>query len=169
MAVRVPTAPTLNHVGITVPEIDKAIEWYCGVLGLNLIGGPLQVGKDDEPFGEVLSDIFGPEWGDLKVAFLSGPDGVGIELFQFVLPATVQPQQVEYWRTGPFHICLTWPDATALAEHIAEHGGRRRSKVWTLFPGRDVVYCEDPFGNLLEISSASFERTWANRGSDANE
>ncbi|MFE7422432.1 VOC family protein [Rhodococcus sp. NPDC057529] len=159
------STPAFNHVGITVPDLDEAVEWYRQVLRFTVLGGPIQIGKEDEPFGEVLSDIFGAEWASLRVAFLATGDGTGIELFQFLSPATTQPDRVEYWRTGPFHVCLTWPDVAQLAGHIERHGGKQRSKVWTLFPGRDIVYCEDPFGNILEISSGTFDQTWANRAS----
>ncbi|MEN0136151.1 MAG: VOC family protein [Rhodococcus sp. (in: high G+C Gram-positive bacteria)] len=158
-----PAAPAFNHVGLTVPNLDEALDWYHRVLNFTVLGGPLQIDKDDEPFGEVLADIFGDDWGSLRVAFLTTADGTGLELFQFLAPATTRPQEVEYWRTGPFHVCLTWPDVTELAEHIVRHGGKQRSKAWTLFPGRTVVYCEDPFGNILEISSGTFDQTWANR------
>ncbi|KAA9157775.1 hypothetical protein FPZ12_024355 [Amycolatopsis acidicola] len=161
------TAPVFNHAGVTVPDLDAGIAFYQGMLGLNLLGGPLEIGREDEPFGEVLGDIFGPRWARLRVAFLSTREGTGLELFEFVRPATVRPDEVEYWRTGPFHLCLTWPDVSELADRIVAGGGKQRSKVWTLFPDCDVVYCEDPFGTLIEVSSRSFERTWANRDGGA--
>ncbi|MFC9556888.1 VOC family protein [Rhodococcus sp. NPDC056960] len=163
MTTSLPTAPAFNHIGITVPDLDAAVDWYSTVLQFTVLGGPMQVDKQDEPFGEVLGDIFGSDWGSLRVAFLATADGTGMELFEFLAPATVRPDEVEYWRTGPFHVCLTWPDVASLARHIADNGGKQRSKVWTLFPGREVVYCEDPFGTILEISSGTFDQTWANR------
>ncbi|MFF0815566.1 VOC family protein [Rhodococcus sp. NPDC003318] len=163
-----PISPTFNHVGITVPDLDRAVAWYRDVLHLEVVGGPLEVHADDKPFGEVLQDIFGSSWGGVRVAFLATSEGVGFELFEFVEPATVTTK-AEYWRTGPFHLCFTWPNVAELVHRICEHGGRKTSKVWTLFPSRDVVYCEDPFGNILEISSGSFERTWANRDTNDNE
>ena len=30
-------ARALNHVGMTVPDIDRAIDWYSAVLGFQLI------------------------------------------------------------------------------------------------------------------------------------
>ena len=59
------------------------------------------------------------------------------------------------------------PDIEGLAARIAERGGRVRSEVLTLFedaPYR-LVYCEDPFGNIIEIFTHSHEQTFANRQS----
>ena len=48
---------------------------------------------------------------------------------------------------------------------VAARAGRRTSRVWELFPGEPyrTCYCEDPFGNAIELYSHSHERTWANR------
>lgn len=163
MTTQLATPPAFNHVGITVPDLDAAVAWYRDMLRLNVLGGPMNISKDDEPFGEILSDIFGADWAGLRVAFLTTADGIGVELFEFTSPVTPDADEVEYWRPGPFHLCVTWPDVEVLARHIAANGGRQRSKVWTLFPGRSVVYCEDPFRNIIEISSGTFDQTWANR------
>ena len=53
-----------------------------------------------------------------------------------------------------------------LAQRIAEAGGRMRSsRVWPVFEGEPyrTCYCEDPFGNVVELYSHSHERTYANR------
>ena len=70
----------------------------------------------------------------------------------------------EFWKTGIFHICVTDPEIELLAERIGKTGGRQRSKVWKLWPDKPyrVCYCEDPWGNVVEISSHSYEQTWAN-------
>jgi hypothetical protein len=36
---------------------------------------------------------------------------------------------------------------------IAESGGKQRTKVLELIPGKPykIAYCEDPFGNIIEI------------------
>ncbi|WP_431272020.1 hypothetical protein [Dankookia sp. P2] len=75
-------------------------------------------------------------------------------------------ENFQYWRTGVFHFCLIDPNIEELARRIAEHGGQQRSKVWSLFEGEPfkAVYCEDPWGNLIEIYSHSTELMYANRG-----
>ena len=90
---------------------------------------------------------------------------MGIELFQFGQPETIRREDnFEYWKTGIFHFCLTDPDIETLARRIDETGGKQRSKVWQLWPDKPykVCYCEDPWGNIVELSSHSYEQTWAN-------
>ena len=48
--------------------------------------------------------------------------------------------------------------ATALS------GGKRRTDIMELVPGsgKKICFCEDPFGNVIEIYSHSYEQFWAN-------
>jgi len=54
--------------------------------------------------------------------------------------------------------------AAKVAEIVA-NGGLKRSEIWDLFPDEKVLvcYCEDPFGNVLEIISQRYEQALANR------
>jgi len=36
----------INHVGVSVKDLDKAIEFYTSVMGWELIGGPLPIKND---------------------------------------------------------------------------------------------------------------------------
>jgi hypothetical protein len=99
------------------------------------------------------------------VSHLATANGVGIELFQFVVPASEPAKDnFQYWYTGVFHFCLVDPDIEG-AKRIADMGGKQRSEIWTLFEGEPfkAVYCEDPWGNLIEIYSHSTELMYANR------
>ncbi len=58
---------------------------------------------------------------------------------------------------------VTDRDVRSRAMQIAANGGKQRSKVWEFLPGCEIVYCEDPFGNIIEICSRSYERFWCNR------
>jgi hypothetical protein len=47
---------------------------------------------------------------------------------------------------------------------IVENGGKQRMPVREYYPGEKpyrMVYCEDPFGNLIEIYSHSYELTYS--------
>ena len=51
-----------------------------------------------------------------------------------------------------------------LAEKIVAAGGKQRMPVREYFPGEKpyrMVYMEDPFGNILEIYSHSYELTYS--------
>ena len=88
-------------------------------------------------------------------------NGIGIELFQLLDPPHEKREpSLEYWKSGFFHICVTDPNIEALAERIASSGGRQRSKVWRIDSRTEdyrLCYCEDPFGNIIEIYTHNYE------------
>jgi len=155
----------ITHVGVTVTDIERAIRWYGEVLGFHLLAGPVELVSDDSHFGLIARDIFGPEFRNGRLAQLTGSNGVCVELFQFNDPASVRRNDnFEYWKAGIMHFTIIEPAIEDLVGRIAATGGKRRSQVWTLFPGKPykIAYCEDPFGNIIEISSHSTEQTWSN-------
>jgi len=49
----------MNHVGLTVGDIDEAVDWYAKVFGLELLDGPMHcdttttgAGRRREVFGD---------------------------------------------------------------------------------------------------------------------
>jgi catechol 2,3-dioxygenase-like lactoylglutathione lyase family enzyme len=155
----------MNHVGISVTDIDAAVKWYHEVFGCDIVMAPIAAKDDGSYFGEILEDIFGKGFDEVKLAHLTTGDGIGIELFEFAKPKPERrDDNFEYWKSGVFHICLTDPDIEGLTKKIALTGGKQRSKVWKLWPDKPykVCYCEDPWGNIVELSSHSYEQTWAN-------
>jgi len=159
-------AHCLNHVGVSVPDIDAAIAWYREVFGFTVIAEPVVVERDGSHFGELASDICGAEFQGMKIAHMVTGDGVGFELFEFLEPAHERRKDtMEYWKNGFFHIAITHADVDAKVAEIVSAGGCKRSQIWELFPGEGikVCYCEDPYGNVLEIISHRYEQVLANR------
>jgi catechol 2,3-dioxygenase-like lactoylglutathione lyase family enzyme len=157
----------IAHLGITVPNLDEAVDWYSRVLGFRLIApvGEVVI-ADGGHMAELCADIFGADLKAFRSAHLSTAGGVALELLEFVDPAVEPPvDNFEYWRGGFSHLCVVDPDIEGLVEKIVANGGRRRTKVWTMFEGDPykLAYCEDPFGNILEIYTHSNEQTVANR------
>lgn len=109
------------------------------------------------------TDVFGPNWTSFRICHLSTVDKIGIEIFEF--PNNEKPKNnLEYWKTGIFHFCITNPDIEGLAKKIAESGGKQRMPVRYYYPGQKpyrMVYCEDPWGNIIEIYSHSYELTYS--------
>lgn len=157
----------VTHVGLTVTDIEAAAKWYREVLCCRHIIGPVHIKNDGSQLWKVFKGIFGDRFEEGYVCHLATANGVGIELFQFVTPESEPASNnFEYWKTGVFHFCVVDPDIDGLARRIADHGGKQRSDVWTLFEGQPfkAVYCQDPWGNLIEIYSHSTELMYANRG-----
>ncbi|MEM8809679.1 MAG: VOC family protein [Cyanobacteria bacterium P01_G01_bin.38] len=160
-----PYPRTINHIGLTVSDLDKAINWYQEILGYRLILGPLDILPDDTHFGQLAKDLLGDRLCHGRFAHLATGNQVGLELFEFGDPeAGPRSGEMEYWKNGYFHICITDPDIEGLAKRIVASGGKQRSQVWEIFPGseRYLVYTEDPWGNVIEIYSHSYELTWGN-------
>jgi catechol 2,3-dioxygenase-like lactoylglutathione lyase family enzyme len=154
----------ITHIGATVADIEKAIQWYHDILGFESVVGPFNVVADESHFGQIAADLW-PGFGGVRVAQLAGANGVCLELFEFNKPATaVRENNFEYWKTGPNHFAIVEPAIEDLARRIAESRGKLRTRIWTLFPGKPykIAYCEDPFGNVIELYSHSTEQTWSN-------
>lgn len=162
-------AHTLNHVGVSVPDIDAAIDWYSRLFGFVLIGAPAEVRPDGTHFGDLSSDICGDRYGGMRIAHMVTGDGTGFELFEFLEPKPERrADTMEYWKNGFFHIAITDPDVEGKVAQIEAEGGLRRSKIWELIPGQKirVCYCEDPFGNVIEIMSHRYEQAILSGGGD---
>ena len=164
MADQYPHAVT--HIGLTVPHLDRAMRWYQEIFGFEVLVGPVDLVTDESHFGEILRDIFGPKFHKGRLAQITGANGVCIELFQFDDPKfQARDDNFEYWKPGLFHLAIIEPHIEDIAQRIAGSGGKLRSKVWTLFPDKPykIAYCEDPFGNIIELSSHSTEQIWSNQ------
>ncbi|NGO46398.1 VOC family protein [Streptomyces ureilyticus] len=153
-----------SHVGTTVTDLSRAIEWYQEVLGLYLLRGPLEVIEDGTPLADAAAQIYGVGFQRFQFAHLCGADGLGVELFQFDNPqSTPRENSFEFWRTGINHFALTTRDVDELAEAIANHGGRRRSPTVVIDAdkGYSIAYCEDPWGTVIEVCSHPYAQMWA--------
>ncbi len=40
------TPRAMNHAGLTVTDIDAAVEWYCDVLGCTVVMAPMEAHED---------------------------------------------------------------------------------------------------------------------------
>ncbi|WLR54668.1 lactoylglutathione lyase family protein [Mesobacillus subterraneus] len=154
---------SFSHIGLSVPNIKEAVSFYTEVLGWYVIMEPSDVIEDDSPIGQMCTDVFGEGWGQFKIAHLATSDKVGIELFEF--PSNEAPENnFEFWKTGIFHFCVQDPDIEGLVEKIIAHGGKQRMPIREYYPNEKpykMVYCEDPFGNLIEIYTHSYEMTYS--------
>ena len=156
----------INHVGLTVPDLDKAVDWYQSVLGFRVLIGPYEISVGDSYGSRMLKDFFGPELKTLRMVHMSMGNGVGLEIFEFVEPRTQLPKSdFEYTRGGFYHICVTDPNVEGLVKRIVESGGKEISQVWEIYRGSGfkAVYCKDPFGNVIEVLSHAYGRVWSKK------
>jgi catechol 2,3-dioxygenase-like lactoylglutathione lyase family enzyme len=165
----------MNHVGISVTDIDAAMAWYHDVLGFTIITTPTDIiVNNSTSMGLLLGQMYGPEMKHVKMAHMTAGNGIGLEFFQFIDPPTQRynitsgtNEKFDYTRAGFFHICVTDANPEDLVQRIVQTGGTQISPVLSIFTNEtyQTVYCLDPFGNLVEVNSASYERTFSNRDS----
>jgi catechol 2,3-dioxygenase-like lactoylglutathione lyase family enzyme len=148
-----------HHIGIGVPDIEAAIAWYADVMGYRVFTGPVLLELENDGTGQ-LRDVLGPKFRKLKIAHLSTGGGAGLELFEPIDPPFERRQEdVEFWKSGTFHFCVMDPDIDGLVARIVATGGRQLSKIWEDRPSSNMrmVYCQDPFGTLIEIHTHPYE------------
>ena len=119
-----PPALAVNHVGVTVPDIHAAIDWYGEVFGFRCIMGPRVL----EAAGRTeAASVFGSRFRRAWQAHLLSANSVGIELFRFIDPPTGgrRAEEGEPWfDRGLWHRCITHPDVAAMVDRIEDHGVR---------------------------------------------
>ncbi|AWW32960.1 lactoylglutathione lyase family protein [Echinicola strongylocentroti] len=153
-----------SHIGITVPDLQKAVKFYEEVMGWYVIMPPSVVKNEPETaIGQMCLDVFGPDWSSFEIAHLSTSDGIGIELFSF--PSTAQHKVTfDPFKPGLFHFCIQDPDIEGLTEKIVAAGGKQRMPIRSYYPDDKpyrMVYVEDPFGVIFEIYTHSYELTYS--------
>ncbi|GAS93832.1 glyoxalase/bleomycin resistance protein [Mycolicibacterium canariasense] len=156
-------ALAVNHVGVTVPDVFGAIDWYGDVFGFRCIMGPRLLEPDHREAAASLGPRFRRAW---QAHLLCG-NGVGIELFQFIDPPVQHrdaDDPIDFTRRGPWHLCLTYLDVAQAVALITDEGGTMLSEPTAFVPGRPWVlaYCADPWGTVLEIMSHSYAEVFSN-------
>ena len=155
---------SFSHIGITVPDIEKAVKFYSEIMGWYLIMAPSTVIEEKETaIGKMCIDVFGEGWGEFKIAHLSTSDGVGIELFSFPKGIKNAPEFSPF-NTGLFHFCVQDPEIENLVAEIVAAGGKQRMPIREYYPNEKpfkMCYVEDPFGIVFEIYTHSYELTYS--------
>ncbi len=83
---------------------------------------PSTVTEDDSAIGVMCTDVFGPCWDRLRIAYLSTGDG--IELFEFA-GSHAADGNFDFHRNSTFHFVIKDPDLEGLLARIIAAGGKR--------------------------------------------
>jgi catechol 2,3-dioxygenase-like lactoylglutathione lyase family enzyme len=101
---------SFSHIGITVPDITKAVQFYEEVMGWYVIMSPSTVVEEnDTAIGQMCIDVFGKNWGTFEIAHMSTSDGIGVELFSFPNMTDEKPEFSRF-KSGLFDFCVQDPD-----------------------------------------------------------
>src|ERR1700684_3557976 len=86
----VPTLSGMEHIGLDVPDLDQAVDFFCNVIGCDLLyrDGPYAY-PPDTPAEENYFVNFLGQPGDTKteIAMLRCGNGSNLELFQTAAPS----------------------------------------------------------------------------------
>ena len=137
------------HFGFTVSNLEASLEFYQGILGLELIGVM-------ERKGEEISRIVGFADAHLKIAFLKLPNSAGItvEVIEYVSPLG---GRIDTRRCNPGvgHLCFKVDDLLSTYTALRKKGIRFTSEPVEITTGMNTgawtVYLSDPDGIPLEM------------------
>ena len=153
---------TVTHIGLAVPDLDRAMEWYCEVFDFYVLAGPYDFDEKNEQLFSMTQDLQGSEVKKMRNVHLMTHSGVGIELFEFQTPDFNEETHSSH--AGFFHICLIVEDIVESIEKVVQNGGKQRSKIWNINKGKPhyLVYAEDPFGHIIELYTRSTAEIYGN-------
>jgi hypothetical protein len=71
----------INHIAISVPDLDKGIHWYQKVMGFVVVRGPAELTSNDIQIGKALQNIFGAHFKRLRIVWMSSANNIGMSCF----------------------------------------------------------------------------------------
>ena len=145
----------VQHIGLTVPDMDQAVKFFSDVFGAVTIMECGSVDVDDDFMGRHLGVPPGCRIADQRVIQIG--KGGALELFQY---SGAEPTNIKNnAEIGAMHIAFEVDDAFAAAERMAEagidllegptliEGGPMDGLVW--------LYLRSPWGQYLEVVSSA--------------
>jgi catechol 2,3-dioxygenase-like lactoylglutathione lyase family enzyme len=140
----------IDHVGLTVADLDRAVEFWCGRLGLRLVSRVTETDPD-------IASLIGEDSVEMEIADLDAGDGRIIELIRYIRPAG-RPIRARSSDTGRSHIALRVDDLNAALERIQGSQALQISRHPVIlhepggaWDGVACCYIADPDGNIVEL------------------
>jgi len=137
--------PTLQHVGITTPNLDAMLDWYRQTIGM-VVNKRVSVPRGRAPF--------------TSVAFASN-DEINHRMSFFEVPdATIDADRSRHARVQ--HIAFAYGTLDDLLGTYARLKKLGLKPMWAADQSfQTAVYYEDPDKNILELNVDNFSNLWA--------
>ena len=152
----VPGVRSLDHVGVTVPDLDEAVDLFTAVLDADLlyVAGPW---RDEE--GAWLPGVLDVhDATTLRLAMLRLGPYTNLELLEFT-GGSVSPAPAGLSTSGVVHLALHVDDLDEVAARVRADGRLRVLDGPTTVPagepsaGLRYLYARTPWGGFLEFVS----------------
>lgn len=139
------TVTAIRHSGIVVSNLETSLPFYRDMLGLQ----PWWDEVEEGPFVEAVTGVAGARIHTVK---LKAPNGVSIELLQYLNTPKPVPQLSRANDVGCNHVALQVDDLDGLYGKAIAAGIRFNTAPVIAAGGKaKVTYCRDPEGVLLEL------------------
>jgi catechol 2,3-dioxygenase-like lactoylglutathione lyase family enzyme len=145
----------MDHVGLTVPDLEEAVAWFEEVLGCV---APLSFGPFSDPTGTFMQDLLGvhPRAVIEQITLLRCGKSANIELFEYEAPdqRTDLPRNSDY---AGHHVAFYVDDIDAAVAHMVAHGVEKLLGPLPVTDGpaagQTINYFRAPFGTYVELIS----------------
>ena len=135
----------IRHSGIVVTDMDRAVEFYVGLLGLEVV-------IDFVEKGEFIDTISADKGIDLRMVKMTAEDGGMIELLQYRAHPMKRHADNKLYEIGPAHVAFTVEDVDKTYEEWSGKGVKCNNAPIVSPDGKaKLFFCQDPDGTFLEI------------------
>lgn len=137
----------LRHFGIVVQDLERALDFYGGLLELKVI-------RRMDEHGPFVDGILGQKAVRVTTVKMGGSTGETLlELLKFQSPEVMEQSNGRgLFSIGPTHLALTVSDLDALSERLRAAGIRFISAPQVSADGlAKVCFCSDPEGTPIEL------------------
>jgi glyoxylase I family protein len=168
----------IHHAGIVVSDIHRAIDFYTGVLGLELMAEPTP--PNSGPQLERVLDLPGAR---LHAGAMLRAGTSAVELHEFEAPQWTGPRPVPAHAIGAQHVAFWCEDLAAEKAAIEARGGVFMTGINVVdtgpFAGLRTAFIQDPDGIRIEFLEVAYwldderragvERYWTQRQGAADD
>ena len=137
----------VRHVGITVSDLQKSIDFYKDLLGFTMV-------REMDESGEHIDNFSGIEGVNVRTVKMAGKEGAMIELLYYRShPEANEENFLEnITKIGCSHFALTVSDLSSLYSKLLENKYIVMCEPQYSPDGKvKLTFCRDPDGTLIEL------------------